>query len=373
MKPSSSLERVLTGAREFARDRNSDAVLFLGQPTDPIPRALVQDSDLPPWARLLWCYFRQLSDTPARAGTMSGYETICRSMGIGSRGTVAAALHALRVTRWITLLPPQSTDRGGRPPNVYLLHNMPLTYEQAMDLDPEYASHIAEAVASPNKAIRSLAQRMLDGAMMSVTRSENDIDRITAWVLPSSAVERSWNGYQRSPVNAGEDGGHEPDHSRVPGEDRELDMHPEILGLSPASVKLMEIKIRQVEPEYRQAYLDELAVRCIEGRESGKVIENPVGYLSWQVNEHRRGEITLTGKGERLQELLDKKLVRQEKEKWSEHRRRLIDLGFELDGLNRLLEYGKSGGRKPDEDLLAQKKCLENKMSELREQINGAN
>ncbi len=366
MTPTSSLERVLTDAREFARDRNSDAVLFLGQPTDPIPRALIQDSDLPPWARVLWCYFRQLSDTPARAGTMSDYETIRKSLGIGSRGTVAAALHALRVTRWITLLPPQSTG-AVKTPNVYLLHNMPLTYGQAMDLDPEYANHIAEAVASPNKSIRNLARRMLDGAMMSMAESENDIDRITTLVLPANAIERSWNSYQRSPVNVIEEAGDEKDYSHIPGDDQGLNLYPEILGLSPANAKLMEIKIRQVEPEYRQPYLDELAVRFIEGKGSSRAVKNPVGYLSWLVNEHRQGEIRLTGKGERLPVLLEERKVRQERERWSEHRKKLRDLGLELDGLNRLIDYGRT-----DESLLDQKRRLENEVRELREATHGA-
>ena len=370
----STLEHVLSGAREFALDNNSDAVVFLGQPADPIPRALIQDRDLPPWARLLWCYFRQLSDSPAMTGRMSDYDTIRERLGIGSRGTVAAALHALRVTRWVTLLPPQPAEETINSPNVYLLHNMPLTFMQAMELNPEYANHIADAVKSPNQSIRKLARRMLDGAMMSggSGESENDISRIASFALPAGDVDRSWGTYQRSPMNPSEKETGEEDYSEVFGDEVKLNLHADILELSSGRMKLMEIKINEVEPQYRQAYLDELAVRYIEGVLAGKPLNDPVAYLMWQVNQHKRGEITLTGKGERLGTLLKRK----EDEQKQVHDKNLAyqfnNLHSELQGIERFIKSCTDLGNEPEPWMIEDKRRIESQMNHIRDQ-HGAN
>ena len=383
-KQASLLDDMIREARAVGCQTGSDAVLFMGQPTDPIPRALIQDRDLPPWARLLWCYFRQLSDSPAMAGAAGDYDSIQEKLGIGSRGTVSAALHALRVTRWVTLLPPASSDGAGMDssgavwqPNIYLLHNMPLSFTEAMEMDPGYADHIAEAVKSPSKSVRILARRMLDGAMMSGPGGEfqHEIYRLAGTTRQSDARSSIWYQYQRSPevaeqVEIEAVTACREDRSRWQEDEGELNFHADLLGLSQAQTKLMEVKIQELLPEYRQPYLDDLAVRKIEG-ENGNPLQNPVSYLMWQVNEHCQGNVTLTGKGERLPGLLKERLDRAEKRRWSKHRERLRRLESELDSLDRLLGYRGPDGEL-NEELLDQKRRVENEMSELREQMNGS-
>ena len=154
----SDFNSLLEAAQSFSLENDSDAVLFLGHPSDPIPRALILDRDLPPWARLLWCYFRSRSHSPDLAGTAPNYDTIQDELGVKGRGTVAAAVHALRVTRWMTLMPQTAQNRR----HIYLLHNAPLTFHQAVELDPEYPNRIAEASRSPSRPIRVLAPGYID-------------------------------------------------------------------------------------------------------------------------------------------------------------------------------------------------------------------
>lgn len=360
-----SFDRMLADAHEFAREHNSNAVLFMGNPTDPIPRALIQDRDLTPWARLIWCYFRQQSDSPAKTGAISDYDTIRELLGIGSRSTVADALHALRVTRWITLSA-QRSDDSGRHHNckVYLLHSLPPSYAQVMELDPTYAERLDAATRSPSKGIRRLARRMLDGAMLAAdAEHSNNIYQMAAHGPHGrSAIWQSL--YHRSPDAAIEES--EPMHrASVNGA---LNFHESLLELSPHKVKLIEVKLRQVEEEYRQAYLDELAVRYLEGIDGGNVLKDPIAYLMWQVNQHLQGEVTLTGKADRLEALL----ARQEQKTRDRHQVEISNLGAELAHINRFIEHETTQGKEPEAWMLDEQHQIENEMSKLRREQNGA-
>lgn len=375
--PRREFDRLIEGAYSFARENNSDAVLFMGQPTDPIPRVLILDRDLPPVARLLWCYFRQRSDSPGAAGIASDYDTIREEMGIGSRSTVADAIHALRVTRWITLLP-QPALAGQYSPKIYLLHNAPLTFSQAIDLDPAYTDRIAEALRSPSKRVRELAQRMLDGAIVSSApgdSSGNELYRLAGFAQSGAeAIPGLWQHvYGRMPQRAETGTEESPGAVSVEiSEGSDLDFHEEIFGLSSLQKKLMKMKIVEVDEEYRQAYLDELAAIVVEREGGSDPIRNPPAYLMKLIELHRTGNIALSGKGERLEELLRQKRQETERRQQAKDDARMGALMGDLSHIRRLIEYCETGGKQPEPWMLADLERVEKQIRLLGRSRNGA-
>lgn len=367
--PRRDFDRMIEAAHSFAQEHDSDAVLFMGQPTDPVPRALILDRDLPPVARLLWCYFRSQSDSPGAAGIASEYDTIREELGIGSRSTVADAIHALRVTRWITLLP-----RSGQfSRKIYLLHNMPLTFSQAIDLDPAYTDRIAEALRSPAKRVRNLAQRMLDGAIVSSgpgDTPDNELYRLAGFSRQAKESPTLWQHiYERTPQGPETD---EEESDPPSMETSELDFHESILGLSPLQRNLMEMKTLELPLEFRQGYLDELAAIVLEREDGSDPIRNPVGYLMKLVNLHKSGDVALTGKGERLGEMLEQKCQKIEREKRTQEVVQIGALTGELQHIHRQIEYCEARGKKPEPWMLDDLERVENGLRQFK-RSNGAN
>ena len=366
-------KRILQAAESFSRENDSDTVLFLGHPSDPIPRALLLDKDLTPWARCLWWYLRTCSDSPASAGSAPNYDTIQLELGMKGRGTVAAAIHALRVTRWITLMPHTAAHRR----HIYLLHNAPLTYHEAVELDPDYPNRIAEALRSPSKPIRILAQRILDGAMLAAQSEDtnSDLFRLAGYAeqeeTQSEGEDSSLlNGYMFHRSAAGP----EPYDTPAPSEESEclgveLDFHVDILGISPSMEKLARTKLEGIPAEYRQPLLDDLAVRAIEGEDGSKEpLNTPLGYIMWAVNRYiKEGDLALTGKGEQLAEIIEQR----ERQKRARHeqptREELQRLYADMEHYRRL--ESRSGTL--DESLLRVRDRTEQRITELRAQLSG--
>ena len=360
-------DNMLSRAKSFSRENDSDAVLFLGQPSDPIPRALIQDADLPPWARLLWCNLRSYSDSPDLARAAPTYETIQKEIGIRSRGAVSAAIHSLRVTRWMTLLAAENRR------HVYLLHNAPLTYQQAVELDSDYTDRISEALRSPSKHVRLLAQRVLDGAMATAESDSpcSDLYRLAA--VPSRQIQPAgdpnditWDGFNIRGTAAGSDSEVPPPEESGP---IELDFHAKILGLSPDMEKLARTKLDHYPAEYRQALLDDIAVRVIEQSGGGNPVRKPLGYIMWAVNHYiEKDDLALDGRGERLSEILQAGEDRERSEAEKPLREEMLRLSGEREHFRRLISYGEA----TDPSLLDQLSRTEQRIEELRSQLGGA-
>ena len=370
----SELNRLLESAQAYARDNDTDAILFLGSPTDPIPRALILDVDLPFPARVLWCYLRSLSDSPGAAGSAPSYDRIQQELGMKSRGTVASAVHALRITRWVTLLPQSVKNHR----HLYLLHNAPLTYLQSADIDPGYPERIAEAIQSPSKHIRVLARRVLDGAMSTVESESHltDINRLAGFVPDTKrsgevSEQTFWNSIlQRPPPGST---GTQPDKLPAEPEQAELVFHDDVIGFTSAMHDLAVLKIRQVPARYRQAFLDDLAVKVMERAGGDKPIHSPLNYLHWMVNQYTTsGDLPLSGKGELLPAMI--------KERDREHRRQIeqpireeLDRqSSELAHLNRLLSHGNPEDQWLRESLQKTETRVAELKAKLTRRTNGA-
>ncbi len=362
------LDDMLGAAMSFSLENDSDAVLFLGNPTSPIPAALIRDRDLPPWARLVWCNFRQYSDSPAAAGIAPTYETIQADLGISGRGTVSAAIHALRVTRWITLKQVADNRR-----HVYLIHDAPITFLQAVEINPDYTDHISEAIRSPSKQVRELARLVLDGAM-ETAESDGPLSELYRLASVPSQHSRgtdgsgslTWGTFNlRGSGNIPETGAPAAEEA-VPVE---LDFHDELLGFTKSLKSLAEIKIRSLPAEYRQSLLDELAYKVLSRWNTDNPVRTPLAYLNWFVNHYeKKGELPLTGEGERLPQLLESLEARRRSEEQRPLRDEITKLSAELQHFRRLISYSDE----PDQHLQESLKKTERRMREVQAQFGGA-
>jgi len=379
------LQDMVNNAQAIAKQTGGDAVVFLGEPTDPIPQALILDRDLGAWARLIWCYFRQLSNSPAAPKAAGDYDSIRKMLGIGSRGTVADALQQLRITRWVTCLSlPDSSGRNVYTPNVYMLHNAPLSFSQALRLDPAYPEYIDRALSAQSVSVRELGRRMLDGAMADDPGDPaQGLRRRAGFAARGSAS--LWYQYQRAPeakpkqleieaaVKSRKDRRQKPQDAEI-----QLDLHEDILQIDNAGLAhMIRMKVAKDLPvEMRQLYLDEIAVKVLEGAcGKGKEIGNPVAYLNWMLNSYKDGNDPIDGRGFRLKQLIAEKQEREREEQVkarqsSERGQRLNEMRREHDRIENDLARGFLV--EDEHKLIQRKEELRKKIIETKEWINAA-
>ncbi len=333
-----NLDVLVQQAQAIARKNGSDAVLFLGSSSAPIPRALITDVDLPPWSRMLWCYWRARSDSPNSGAIASDYDMIRKELGIGGKATVATAIQALRLTRWITQMPLPVGEQRFRS-RVYLLHALPPTYQQAVDLDPDYANWILKAIHSNSRQIRNLAHRIVDRAMEIADHPERGFgDELERLVHQSTGRSTQWScTFQRF----------HPDQARKihdaqppkPNKRVELNFYDDILQFNEFQKSVAEPKIRYLPEEYQQAYLDDLAARVIKQEGSQRPVQSPLSYLQWMVNQYLdQGNIVLTGDGENLKQMLSKKSEDEFKKRSASLRQTLRAQQAEIDYFDRVIK-----------------------------------
>ena len=337
-------DRMLLATRNLANEQDSDAVLFLGNPTDPIPRALIIDSDLPFEARVLWCYFRSLSDSPGASNVLPDYATIQKELGIGRRNTVSNCLTALYITRWITIMP-----QAGQQRRIFVLHDTPLTFDQAVEVNPAYTDRLSAAIKNPVRKIRSLAQRVLDGAIEYSGEGGAcaDLYRLSGFATPAEAsAEESgtniWSGmFQREkPGLSDADEKKSVSEPAVDSTEVVLDFHDEVLAFSPGNKKLAALKLEFLPAEYRQAYLDDLAVQVLQKASGDKPIRKPIGYLQWMVNRFvENDDVVLSGEAENLGAILSEMKRKRVREDNKPILAELHKLRAEYEHLKRLARY----------------------------------
>ncbi|ALM54121.1 STY4528 family pathogenicity island replication protein [Halomonas huangheensis] len=148
-------------------DDSLDGLLFMGNPHETVPRALLLDQRLGAVDILGWQTIRLLSNSDRTTAfpTYDELEPLLRS-GAGqkaSRKTVARVIAILRLTRWMTLgMKARNTTNGRMIGNVYVLHDEPLAPAESLSLDQDYIEYVIRCMKHSNKAVATVARLVRD-------------------------------------------------------------------------------------------------------------------------------------------------------------------------------------------------------------------
>ncbi|PUA41372.1 hypothetical protein C5U62_32115 [Pseudomonas protegens] len=138
-------------------------LIFSGNPHETVPRRLLLDDRLSPLERNAWQVFRLLLNADGITAFPT-YEQLQPYLGTrpgkpASRETIAKALTALRLTRWLSLARRVRNDLTGQVRgNVYLLHDEPVSPAEAITMDKDYMQLLGHSLESPNRTIREIAE-----------------------------------------------------------------------------------------------------------------------------------------------------------------------------------------------------------------------
>ncbi len=143
-----------------AQPTPAEALVFIGNWNDALPRLLIYDPVLEPVDKIIWAVIRTRAD-PQRGTAFPSYATIGRLANVGSEATVSRALTILRVTRWLTHCG-RVRDRQGRfRGNVYVLHDEPLPLADTLYLDAEYMQAATQATTHRHARVAMVASGVL--------------------------------------------------------------------------------------------------------------------------------------------------------------------------------------------------------------------
>lgn len=155
-----SLERLCeapTGAQAA-----SEALLFMGNWHDAMPRLLIQDAVLEPVDKIVWQVIK-LQAQSQTATSFPSYAQIARHANISSDATVSRALAILRATRWLTLCARARDQRGRFRGSIYALHDEPLPLADTLYLDQDYMQFLMQtAQAHSHNRARQVAQAAIE-------------------------------------------------------------------------------------------------------------------------------------------------------------------------------------------------------------------
>lgn len=146
-------------------------LIFTGNVHDTVPRQLLLSGDIGPREKICWQLIR-LYAPGNRAAVFPSYTELQYQLAAAekeraSRDAVSQAIRILRMERWLSLvdtvrLRDKKTGRLIACRNIYALHDDPLPFEDAEQLDPSYMALLEKCVSDKNsKAIRHVADRQL--------------------------------------------------------------------------------------------------------------------------------------------------------------------------------------------------------------------
>ncbi|WEQ55767.1 STY4528 family pathogenicity island replication protein [Komagataeibacter nataicola] len=158
---------------ERAHDRarpatvRADGLLFSGNRHDAVPRGLILDRRLTPLERNAWQVFRLLLNDDGVTAFPS-YDELAPFLasmpgaGRASHETVARALTAMRLTRWISLARRRRDPVSGRViGNLYVLHDEPLTPYEGIQLDMDYLDLVGRALTHASVSLQRIGMLVL--------------------------------------------------------------------------------------------------------------------------------------------------------------------------------------------------------------------
>lgn len=158
-------ERADASSRQSAS--RADRLIFSGNRHDAVPRALLLDRRLTPLERNAWQVFRLLLNDDGITAfpsydELAPYLASLPGAGRASHETVARALTAMRLTRWISLARRRRDPATGRVVgNLYVLHDEPLTPYEGIQLDMDYLDLVGRSLTHASKSLQQIGALVL--------------------------------------------------------------------------------------------------------------------------------------------------------------------------------------------------------------------
>lgn len=141
--------------------------VYSGLKQEIVPQRLLLDSRLTPLERNGWLVFKMLLDKQGyavpRYQDLQPYLAQTPYGEQASRETVSRIIAILRMTRWISLLAQGRDSSTGRiVGNMYILHEDPVTAQEAAVLDPSYAELVTKNLHHNIKSVRIVAEKIAE-------------------------------------------------------------------------------------------------------------------------------------------------------------------------------------------------------------------
>ncbi len=156
------IQATIERAQTNADTASPDTMLFMGNWHQAIPSLVIQDPILEPVDKVVWMVIMlQGRETGSRTAFPS-YETLADKANISSTSTIARAIAILRITRWLSLCARVRSKSGQFKGNVYVLHDEPLPFVDALHLDSGYMQFVEQSLKHHHARVRAVAQGMLD-------------------------------------------------------------------------------------------------------------------------------------------------------------------------------------------------------------------
>jgi hypothetical protein len=165
----------------------AEALLFIGNWNDALPRLLIYDPILEPVDKIVWAVIRTRAD-PHRGTSFPSYAMIGRLANVGSEATVSRALTILRVTRWLTHCG-RVRDRHGRfRGNVYVLHDEPMPLADTLYLDPIYMAAIHQAASHRHARVALVAAGVLRSLELDIAGGQDVVPAADPMIQRQAAL-----------------------------------------------------------------------------------------------------------------------------------------------------------------------------------------
>ena len=329
-----------------ARGGRDDALLFLGNWHDAMPRLIFQDPVLQPVDTRVWGVIK-IAATGTGPTAFPTYQHIAKTANVGSEATVARSMAILRATRWLTLCR-RVRDRHGRfRGNVYALHDEPLPLADTLHLDQEYLRFLEQCQQHAHARVREVAEAVLGtieddvSAGRTVTepvspmtrrlesqhalhnpgeaqscffslsarrlqklKSEFDaapLQNLKPAPLQNLKSEHSSSCYlNETTTTTSNTKSGEQESGEAPADSTDALILPD--ALKPDECLLARMYVKHAPAALRQDVLDELAGRLRATKFKGEPIGNPVGYLAQLCKAASAGAFKLTSLGLQVQQ-----------------------------------------------------------------------
>lgn len=175
-----------------------DDFVYSGQLHDSVPRALLLDRRLSPLERNAWQVIRLLLNGEGIT-SMPTYEHLRPYLATSpcalqaSTETVARALTVLRLCRWLSLARRRRPEGNGRwQGNLYVLHQTPLTPNEALRLDGEYLELLSQSLTHASKAVQRVAydalQALAEDPLLTTQPLPEHLKRLAEWLENTTGI-----------------------------------------------------------------------------------------------------------------------------------------------------------------------------------------